>query len=277
MASTTEPGNGISDWERIQLDAGRTPTIIADDVHVTYRTFASGRQVRGAAGRGGLLSRGVAGIREVHANRGISFVAFEGEAVGVIGHNGSGKSTLLSAITGLLPVTSGSVWASAQPALLGVGSVLMPQLPGAKNVYLGQLALGASPAEARERYDEIVDFSGIGEFIEYPMRTYSSGMSSRLQFAIAASRNHAILLIDEALGVGDKKFRVKSEARIRELKESAGTVMLVSHSMSSILDTSTRVIWIDKGLVKMNGDPQEVVAAYEAHVDANRDRPGAAK
>ena len=147
--------------------------------------------------------------------------------------------------------------------MLGVGAALIKQLSGQRNVILGGLALGFSKAEIEERYDEIVDFAGIRPFIDLPMRTYSSGMTARLKFAIATIRNHEILIVDEALAVGDRKFRKRSEQRIREIRDNAGTVFLVSHSMQSIRDTCNRVIWIEKGELIMDGDPDEVIAAYE--------------
>ena len=192
----------------------------------------------------------------------MSFVAREGESIGVIGHNGSGKSTLMRSISGLLAPAQGQVFASTRPALLGVNAALIPTLSGEKNVILGGLALGMAPDEIQGKYDDIVEFADLEEFIDLPMKSYSSGMSARLRFSIAVSRDHQILLVDEALAVGDKGFRQKSEARIREMREQAGTVFLVSHSMKSILDTCNRVIWIDHGELKMDGDPREVVAAY---------------
>ncbi|WP_017594868.1 ABC transporter ATP-binding protein [Nocardiopsis potens] len=246
------------------------PTVIVDDLHVVYR-------VRGAAGRAGgggpaallraLTRRKGAGAREVHAVRGVSFTARRGEAIGLIGSNGSGKSTLLRAIAGLLPPESGRVYTDGQPSLLGVNAALMNDLSGERNVVLGCLAMGMAPAEVRERYDGIVDFSGIndkGDFISLPMRTYSSGMAARLRFAIAAARDHDVLLIDEALATGDRAFRRRSEKRIKELREKAGTVFLVSHSNKSIRDTCDRAVWLERGELVMDGPAGEVVDAYEA-------------
>lgn len=235
-----------------------TPTVIVDNLHVRYRVFASGKPLTKAAS--GI--RKARGVREVHALKGVSFTAYEGESIGVIGHNGSGKSTLMRTISGLTPPSQGSVYAASRPALLGVNAALLNDLSGDKNVRLGALALGFHPSEIDKVSEEIVEFSGLGEFTELPMRTYSSGMSARLKFSIAISRNHQILLVDEALAVGDKAFRNRSEQRIRDLRSDAGTVFLVSHSISSILDTCTRVLWIDHGNLLMDGDPQEVTAAY---------------
>ncbi|CAN5284981.1 ABC transporter ATP-binding protein [soil metagenome] len=235
------------------------PTVVVDDLHVKYRVFASGKAVRRGA-RGGVPR--TRGIREVHALKGLSFVVREGESIGVIGHNGSGKSTLLRAIAGLTPPDQGAVYASAQPALLGVNAALLQNLSGDKNTRLGALALGFEKRELDRMADEIMEFSGVSEFRDLPMRTYSSGMAARLRFAIAVAKNQQILLVDEALAVGDRAFRRRSEQRIREMREDAGTVFLVSHSISSIMDTCTRVLWIDHGQMLMDGDPQEVCDAY---------------
>jgi teichoic acid transport system ATP-binding protein len=238
------------------------PTVVVDDLHVKYRVFASGKPV----GRNGARKSRLRGMREVHALKGVSFVAREGETIGVVGHNGSGKSTLMRSIAGLTPPASGAVYASSQPALLGVNAALLNNLSGEKNARLGSLALGIPPREIDERAKEIIEFSGIGDFADLPMRTYSSGMSARLRFAIAIAKSHQILLVDEALAVGDKDFRQRSQDRITELREHAGTVFLVSHSISSILETCTRVIWIDHGNLLLDGDPHEVTDAYLAGV-----------
>ncbi|MER5884837.1 ABC transporter ATP-binding protein [Streptomyces sp. NPDC001941] len=252
-------------------NGGRVPTVIADDVHIVYRVHG------GSGGKGSAtaaLSRIVRrdktgesrGVRKVHAVRGVSFTAYKGEAIGLIGTNGSGKSTLLRAIAGLLPTESGRVYTDGQPSLLGVNAALMNDLTGERNVILGGLAMGMSREEIRERYQGIVDFSGInekGDFITLPMRTYSSGMAARLRFSIAAAKDHDVLMIDEALATGDRRFAIRSEARIRELRQEAGTVFLVSHSNKSIKDTCNRVLWLEKGELLMDGPTDEVLKAYE--------------
>ncbi|GGT06033.1 ABC transporter ATP-binding protein [Streptomyces kurssanovii] len=257
--------------ENIDNRAGaRVPTVIADDVHIVYRVNA------GSGGKGSAtaaLSRIVRrekgearGVRKVHAVRGVTFTAYRGEAIGLIGTNGSGKSTLLRAIAGLLPAESGKVYTDGQPSLLGVNAALMNDLTGERNVILGGLAMGMSREEIRERYQGIVDFSGInekGDFITLPMRTYSSGMAARLRFSIAAAKDHDVLMIDEALATGDRRFQIRSEQRIRELRKEAGTVFLVSHSNKSIRDTCDRVLWLEKGELLMDGPTDEVIKAYE--------------
>ncbi|WP_244375458.1 ABC transporter ATP-binding protein [Streptomyces ficellus] len=251
-------------------DGARIPTVIADDVHIVYRVNGGGG---GKGSATAALSRIMRrdkgesrGVRKVHAVRGVSFTAYRGEAVGLIGTNGSGKSTLLRAIAGLLPTEKGKVYTDGQPSLLGVNAALMGDLTGERNVILGGLAMGMSREEIRERYQGIVDFSGInekGDFITLPMRTYSSGMGARLRFAIAAAKNHDVLMIDEALATGDRKFQIRSEERIRELRKEAGTVFLVSHSNKSIRDTCDRVLWLEKGELLMDGPTDEVLRAYE--------------
>ncbi|OEJ96027.1 ABC transporter ATP-binding protein [Streptomyces thermolilacinus] len=249
--------------------AERVPTVVVDDVHVTY-TVQGARSARpaGTSLLGRVLARGRAApaTRTVHAVKGVSFAAYKGEAIGLIGSNGSGKSTLLKAVAGLLPPSRGHVYTQGQPSLLGVNAALMGDLTGERNIVLGGLAMGMTRAEVKERYERIVEFSGIndkGDFVSLPMRTYSSGMGARLRFSIAAARSHDVLLIDEALATGDAAFRQRSQQRINELRAEAGTVFLVSHSNSTIRETCDRAIWLESGRVLMDGPSDEVVTAYE--------------
>lgn len=245
----------------------RRPVVIVDDLHVKYRVFAGGRRATNA-GQG--ILKTTKGLRIVHALKGVSFTAYENESIGVIGHNGSGKSTLMRAITGLTPPESGAVYAASRPNLLGVGAALLPELSGENNILLGGLALGLEKREITEVRDQIVEFAELEDFIDLPMRTYSSGMQARLKFSIATIRHHEILIVDEALSVGDKGFQARSEARIREIRDAAGTVFLVSHSMKSIRDTCDRVLWIHQGNLRMDGPTDEVVTAYEESRTAGR-------
>jgi teichoic acid transport system ATP-binding protein len=193
----------------------------------------------------------------------MSFVAYRGDAIGVIGRNGSGKSTLLRAIAGLLPADQGAVYTTGEASLLGVNAALMDDLTGDRNVVLGCLAMGMSRQEVKDRYQSVVDFSGVGEFIDLPMRAYSTGMGSRLRFAIASAKSHDVLLIDEALATGDAEFRRKSHKRIGELRKEAGTVFLVAHNLNEIEETCNRVIWLEKGEIVMDSDDvQGVINAY---------------
>ncbi|MFF7312928.1 ATP-binding cassette domain-containing protein [Streptomyces sp. NPDC008137] len=259
----------------------KIPTVVADGVDIVYRVNGTG------AGRGSAtaaLNRIVrrkktekaAGVRRVHAVRNVSFVAYKGEAIGLIGTNGSGKSTLLKAVAGLLPVENGRIYTHGQPSLLGVNAALMNDLTGERNVHLGGLAMGMSREQIRDRYEEIVDFSGInekGDFITLPMRTYSSGMAARLRFSIAAAKDHDVLLIDEALATGDRSFQKRSEQRIRELRKHAGTVFLVSHNNKSIRDTCDRVLWLERGELLMDGPTEDVLKEYEAFTGDKSAKP----
>ncbi|MEW9532534.1 ABC transporter ATP-binding protein [Microbispora sp. NPDC049125] len=243
-----------------------TPTVIVDDLHIVYKVYGSASEAEKGNAATALMRvlrrQARPQVKEIHAVKGVSFVAHHGEAIGIIGRNGSGKSTLLRAIAGLLPPHKGAVYTNGQPSLLGVNAALMKELTGERNIVLGCYAMGMSPAEVRERYDEIVDFSGIGEFVQFPMSTYSSGMGARLRFAISSAKTHDVLLIDEALATGDRDFKRKSQDRIKQMRDAAGTVFLVAHNLEVIEETCNRVIWLHKGKIKMQGDPQEVLEAY---------------
>jgi teichoic acid transport system ATP-binding protein len=248
-----------------------SPTVVVDDVHVVYRVHGAGGRSGGPAAALRRIMKGAspAGIREVHAVKGVSFTAWEGEAIGLIGSNGSGKSTLLRTIAGLLPTERGAVYTAGQPTLLGVNAALINDLSGERNVVLGCLAMGMSKAQVREQTAGIIEFSGINERDEFstlPMRTYSSGMSARLRFSIAAAKSHDVLLIDEALATGDAAFRRRSEERVRELRDTAGTVFLVSHQIASIRDTCERTIWLESGVIRADGPTDDVVPEYEKYM-----------
>jgi teichoic acid transport system ATP-binding protein len=249
--------------------AAADPMVVVDDLHVVYRVYGVGGD-RGTAASAllrimGRRTRG--SIREVHAIRGVSFVAYRGDAVGVIGRNGSGKTTLLRAVAGLLPPEQGNVYTDGEAALLGVNAALLDDLTGERNVVLGCLAMGMSKKETREKYPGIVDFSGVGDFVDLPMKTYSTGMGSRLRFAIAASKSQDILLVDEALATGDAEFRVKSHARIDELRKEAGTVFLVAHNLEEVELTCNRVIWMERGTIVTQGE--DVIGIIDRYIEAS--------
>jgi teichoic acid transport system ATP-binding protein len=245
------------------------PSLIVDDLHIRYRIIGSGKRQAVTDGpppsrARRLLNRGSqhVGTTEVHAVRGVSFVAHHGESIGIVGRNGAGKSTLLRAIAGLIPPSQGTVYVRGTSSLLGVNAALMGQLSGERNIMLGGLALGLTPDQVRDRFDEIVEFAGIGDFVYMPMKAYSSGMASRLRFAISTAAIPDVLMIDEALATGDAEFRARSTAKIREVKQHAGTVFLVSHSNKAITQMCDRAVWIEKGELVMDGPSDEVVAAY---------------
>jgi teichoic acid transport system ATP-binding protein len=257
------------DVERAPKKAPKEPklTVVVDDVHLVYRIV--GKRAGGAAGavRRMLLRSERPGERSVHAVRGVSLRAHRGEAIGLIGPNGSGKSTLLRSIAGLMSPSQGVVWTRGQASLLGVSAAMMGAMSGDQNILLGCLAIGMTPDEIAEQYDAICAFADIGDAVHLPMNTYSSGMGARLRFAIAAARAPDILLIDEALATGDAEFRRRSEARIRELREKAGTVFLVSHGLGIIRKTCTRAIWLEDGKIVVDGEAAAVVDAYENRHD----------
>lgn len=250
----------VAEAPGLAVEAGRTPVVIVDRAKVTYKVYASGKALSDDEQGSRVHRKG--NLRSVEGVREVSFVAYEGETIGVIGTNGSGKTSLMKAIAGLNPLAGGRIYARSRPSFLGVGAALLKDLSGEKNIILGGLALGFSRAEIRGKLGDIIEFAGLRKFIDLPMRTYSSGMVERLKFAIAASRAHDILIIDEALAVGDTPFRKRSEARMRELAADAGCVFFVSHSMKSIMDTCDRVLWIDEGELRMDGPTLEVCQAY---------------
>lgn len=262
----------------LEVERSEQLSLLVNDLHVSYRVFGAKKVGHGPGRRQGvvakLLSRGEAqpAVREVKAIRGVSFSARHGEAIGIIGANGSGKSTLLRAIAGLIPPASGTVHVASNPALLGVNAVLMKNLTGERNIMIGALALGLTPRQVEERYEEIVDFAEIGDFVNLPMKAYSSGMGARLRFAISASAVPDILMIDEALATGDAAFRAKSKAKMAEIRKSAGTVFLVSHSLATIQSMCTRVLWVHEGRIVMDGDPTVVSKRYKAFIQESKKR-----
>ena len=200
---------------------------------------------------------------DVHALKGISVDFLTGQAIGIIGPNGSGKSTLLRTIAGLQPKSAGSVHVRGEAHLLGVNAALKSELSGFRNVMLGGLAMGLSQNQIRSKMDELVDFSGLGDAMARPMRTYSSGMRARLTFSIATLRTPEILLIDEALAVGDRSFRAKSLEKIREIQRDANSVVMVTHNLNEIRETCTRVLWLDQGRLVADGEVETVLKSYE--------------
>ena len=199
----------------------------------------------------------------VEALKGISFEVHRGSVLGVIGANGAGKSTLMKAIAGLLPPTKGEIELRGKvSAMLSLGVGFNPNLSGRENVLLGGLAAGLSRNEIEENFARIVDFAELHDHIEMPMRTYSAGMYSRLGFAVATTINPEILLIDEALSTGDASFKEKSTQRIDDLANQAKTLVVVSHSLGTIQELCTEVIWLDHGNLVKHGNAEEVVAAY---------------
>ncbi|MEE2524058.1 ABC transporter ATP-binding protein [Pseudarthrobacter sp. J47] len=267
-----------SDLEFVQ----GTPAVVVDKVTMTYRTTSRSHNSATADAKkmfGIRRPGGVTKTVDVPALKELSLVVQHGESVGIIGRNGSGKSTLLKLIGGQVPPTTGAVYATSTPVMLGVNAALIPGLSGDQNIVLGCLAMGMSHAQINAKYDEIVELSGLEEAIHMPMKSYSAGMSSRLRFAIAAAIDPEILIIDEALNTGDAQFKDRTRKKMLELLDQAGTVFLVSHSMPTIIDLCNRVIWIDQGELLADGEPAHVIKWYRMFTQklAEKDRVGALK
>ena len=201
----------------------------------------------------------------------VSFHVDRGQVVGIIGHNGAGKSTLLKVISGILKPAEGRVTVRGNVVpMLELGSGFDFDLTGRENVFLNGAILGYPESFLKEKYREIVDFSGLGSFIDVPLRNYSSGMVMRLAFSVAAVVNPDILIVDEILAVGDADFQEKSKRRMLELMQGGTTVLFVSHSQEQIRELCERVIWIEHGKIVMDGAMEEVCSSYESAGGADR-------
>lgn len=200
--------------------------------------------------------------QEVQALKGASFVAQAGESIGVVGRNGSGKSTLFRLIAGGETPTSGEIFVSQEPTLLGVSAALQPQLSGAANVRLGLFAMGLSPDEVATMEHDIATWAEVEGAINRPMNTYSSGMKARLVFSISTAVKREILLIDEALSTGDSAFAAKSKERMNSFLDASGTVFIVSHGAGTIKNYCNRALWLDEGEIIADGDSFDVSSAY---------------
>jgi ABC-2 type transport system ATP-binding protein len=201
--------------------------------------------------------------RDFWALQNINLSIAPGEALGVIGHNGAGKSTLAKLIARILRPTKGRVVVRGQVApLLEFGAGFHPELTGRENVYLNGALLGFTHKEMDEKFERIVDFAELGEFIDAPMRTYSSGMWARLGFAVATDVKPDILIVDEVLSVGDEAFQRKSAARMQTFRDHGATLLIVSHNMATIQETCHRAAWLHHGQLMQVGEPDEVIHAY---------------
>jgi len=204
---------------------------------------------------------------ELMALSGISFTADRGELLAVIGPNGAGKSSLMKLLARVLPPTDGRVIVRGAVApMINLGAGFNTELTGYENVVLNGTLLGRSSSLMRERAEAIASWAELTEFMDVPLRSYSSGMLARLGFAIAVDTDPDVLIVDEVLAVGDESFQRKSFGRIKELIDSGVAVVLVSHGMDTVLELADRVMWLEHGLVKMLGDPADVVGAYRASV-----------
>ena len=240
------------------------------DVSVTYRTsLDSAPTLKSTVLR---LGRREKVVREIEALRDVSFEVPEGQVLGVVGANGAGKSTLMRTVAGILPPNSGRVEVHGRVStLLALGVGFNGKMTGRQNVVLGGLAAGLSRGQLQEKYDEIVAFAELEEFMDMPMRTYSSGMYGRLAFAVAVTMEPEILLIDEALSVGDARFRKKSFRKMRQLCGEDRTIVLVTHALGSIKQLCDAAIWLHRGELRMWDEPDAVVDAYTEFLEVGED------
>jgi ABC-type polysaccharide/polyol phosphate transport system ATPase subunit len=251
------------------LSGSERISISVQDVSVTYRTsFEKKPTLRETVKR---LGRRERIVREIEALKGVSFEVEHGKVLGIVGANGAGKSTLVRTIAGILPPTSGRIEVDGRVStLLALGVGFNRKLSGRENVVLGGLASGLTRDHLASKYEDIVEFAELEEFMDMPMDTYSSGMYGRLGFSVAVNMDPDILLIDEALSVGDARFKRKSFEKMKELCTEDRTIVLVSHSMASIEELCDQVIWIHKGEMRMEGEPEAVIDAYAEFLDVKK-------
>lgn len=232
--------------------------VTVKDLHITYRGLKK-TSIRASWKHLGDK------VELFHALKGVSFEIEEGKILGIIGKNGSGKSTMLRAIAGIFSPDKGKIDLHGRSiSLLSIGVGFNKKLTGRENIYLSGMLLGFSEEEIAKKEKEIIEFADIGDFIKKPVKTYSSGMYSKLAFAITAILETDIMLIDEVLSVGDVKFKEKSYNKMKELiSDDTRTVIIVSHSLETIKELCDEVLWLNDGVVKMIGKPDEVIPKYE--------------
>ena len=233
------------------------------DLKITYKC------VKSLSMRKSLFHLRKSKLEVYEALRGISFEVKKGEIMGIVGKNGSGKSTLLRAIAGIFSADSGSIeLESDSVSLLSIGVGFQKKLSGRENIILSGMLLGFSEQEVRDKMDEIIEFANLGKFIDMPVKTYSSGMYSKLAFSITAVLETDIMLIDEVLSVGDAKFKKKSYKKMQELiMDENRTVVIVSHSTETLEKLCTSLLWLHEGEIKMQGDTKTVLDAYNEFME----------
>ena len=240
------------------------PAVVVDSVSKRFRLYKERNQSLKSA----VMRRRKTVAEEFWAVRDVSFEVPAGATFGLIGQNGSGKSTLLKCLARILHPDAGSITMNGRAAsLLEVGSGFHPELSGRENVFLNGSILGLSRKEVAQRFDEIVDFSGVAKFIDQPVKNYSSGMYVRLGFSVAIHVRPDILVVDEVLAVGDGAFKKKSAAKFKEFTNSGRTVILVSHSLSQVRAMCDQVAWLNQGTLQAVGPAKEVTKAYQEHLD----------
>jgi ABC-2 type transport system ATP-binding protein/teichoic acid transport system ATP-binding protein len=275
VSSLSEFDDGDQDDSKapkLEKEKTQDSAIKVTNLSLTYRTTFTKNQTLRSALRD--LRHRERNVHTVEALKDVSFEIPHGTVLGVIGRNGAGKSSLLRTLTGIMPPTAGRIEVHGRiSTLLALGVAFNTELSGSENILLAGLASGMTRDQVAEKRKEITDFAEIGEFIDLPTKTYSSGMSQRLAFSVAVHMNPDILLIDEALSAGDAKFKEKAQEKMHDLMKSARTLVLVSHGLNSILDMCNDAIWLDKGQLKMHSDPKSVVDAYSEFVKVGKSSP----
>ena len=247
-----------------------SPVVVVENVSKKYRLYRE----RNNSLKIAIMRGGRAKVDMFWALQDVSFEVYEGSTTGLIGENGSGKSTMLKCLARLLRPDTGSVSVTGKmSALLELGAGFHPELTGRENVFLNGAILGLKQKELAAKFDDIVDFAGIGQYIDEPVKNYSSGMYVRLGFSVAINVEPDILLVDEVLAVGDEAFQRKCLERFADLKNSGKTVIIVSHSMGSVINMCDHVIWFKKGRKMADGDPRQVVEAYTGSITLSEHRP----
>ena len=240
------------------------PIIEVKNLNVTYRVLMNNSGSLKELFRD--TFRGKARLVNHVALQDVSFTVEKGEVVSILGRNGAGKSTLLKVLAGVLPPTAGKskVQGTIAP-MIELGASFHPELKGTENVHFYSVLMGRDLRRVRKRTPAIGEWAGVSDHMDFPLRTFSSGMVARLAFSTATDEKADVLLVDEVLSVGDADFQAKSKARMHDLIDSGAAVVLVSHDMRAVLELATKAVWLENGHVKMIGNPEEVVAAYEAN------------
>jgi lipopolysaccharide transport system ATP-binding protein len=241
--------------------------IILEEVAVDFPIYnAANRSLKNRvlnAAAGGFIERQHDGVVVVHGLESISLEIKPGDRIGLVGHNGAGKTTLLRVLSGIYHPTRGRITIQGEvTSLINISLGIDPESTGRENIILRSAMMGLSPAQTKEREDEIIEFSGLGDFIDMPFRTYSSGMQLRLAFSVSTCIRPQILIMDEWLSTGDQDFRDRAEKRLKEVVSSTEILVLASHSMQLLEKNCNRLLWLDRGRVRMDGGFAEVAEAY---------------
>ncbi len=238
-----------------------------NDVSVEFPIYnSSSRSLKNrvlSVATGGKIERRTDGLVIIRGLDKISLTLHEGERVGLIGHNGSGKTTLLRVLSGIYTPTQGSAIIDGHcVSLINISLGIDPDATGRENIRLRSAIMGMDPREITDKFDKIAEFSGLGDFLDMPFRTYSSGMQLRLAFATSTSVRPEILIMDEWLSTGDEDFKERANQRMRELVDSTKILVLASHSPDLLKKNCSRVVWLEHGRIKMDGDPHDVLSSY---------------